>query len=292
MTRRASTLIGFTAILSWALLALFTAASGVVPPFQLTAMAFAIGGMVGAASWFLRGGDRSVFRQPVAVWLLGVTSLFGYHFLYFTALRSAPAAEASLIAYLWPLLIVVFSGLLPGETLRTHHVLGALIGFLGAALIITNGGSLQIKTDYVPGYLAAIVCALIWSAYSVLSRRFGHVPTDIVTGFCLATAILSALCHLALEETVWPADLLQWLAVLGLGLGPVGLAFFAWDHGVKHGDIQVLGASSYAAPLLSTLVLVVAGFQQANWIIATACALITAGAVLAAKDLLFKRKSL
>lgn len=292
MTRRASTLIGFTAILNWALLALFTAASGLVPPFQLTAMAFAIGGMVGAASWFLRGGDRSVFRQPVAVWLLGVTSLFGYHFLYFTALRSAPAAEASLIAYLWPLLIVVFSGLLPGETLRTHHVLGALIGFLGAALIITNGGSLQIKTDYVPGYLAAIVCALIWSAYSVLSRRFGHVPTDIVTGFCLATAILSALCHLALEETVWPADLLQWLAVLGLGLGPVGLAFFAWDHGVKHGDIQVLGASSYAAPLLSTLVLVVAGFQQANWIIATACALITAGAVLAAKDLLFKRKSL
>lgn len=291
MTRRASTLIGFTAILSWALLALFTAASGVVPPFQLTAMAFAIGGMVGAASWFLRGGDRSVFRQPVAVWLLGVTSLFGYHFLYFTALRSAPAAEASLIAYLWPLLIVVFSGFLPGETLRTHHVLGALIGFLGAALIITNGGSLQIKTDYVPGYLAAIVCALIWSAYSVLSRRFGHVPTDIVTGFCLATAILSALCHLVLEETLWPADLLQWLAVLGLGLGPVGLAFFAWDHGVKHGDIQVLGASSYAAPLLSTLVLVVAGFQQANWIIATACALITAGAVLAAKDLLFKRKS-
>lgn len=292
MTRRASTLIGFTAILSWALLALFTAASGVVPPFQLTAMAFAIGGMVGAASWYLRGGDRSVFRQPVAVWLLGVTSLFGYHFLYFTALRSAPAAEASLIAYLWPLLIVVFSGFLPGETLRTHHVLGALIGFLGAALIITNGGSLQIKTDYVPGYLAAIVCALIWSAYSVLSRRFGHVPTDIVTGFCLATAILSALCHLALEETLWPADLLQWLAVLGLGLGPVGLAFFAWDHGVKHGDIQVLGASSYAAPLLSTLVLVVAGFQQANWIIATACALITAGAVLAAKDLLFKRKRL
>lgn len=292
MTRRASTIIGFTAILMWALLALFTAASGLVPPFQLTALSFAIGGLAGAMSWFLRGGDKSVFRQSLAVWLLGVTSLFGYHFLYFTALRSAPAAEASLIAYLWPLLIVVFSGFLPGETLRTHHVLGALIGFLGAALIITNGGSLQIKTDYVPGYLAAIACALIWSAYSVLSRRFGQVPTDIVTGFCLATAVLSAICHLALEETVWPSDLLQWLAVLGLGLGPVGLAFFAWDHGVKHGDIQVLGASSYAAPLLSTLLLIVAGFQRANWIIAVACALITAGAVLAAKDLLFKRKSL
>ncbi len=291
MTRRTATSIGFTAVLMWALLALFTAASGAVPPLQLTAMAFAIGGTIGAVSWWLRGGRLAVFRQSPLIWLFGTGSLFGYHFLYFTALRSAPAAEASLIAYLWPLLIVVFSGLLPGEKLRSHHIFGAVLGFLGAALIITDGGSFAVRSDYLPGYLAAIMAALIWSGYSVISRRLGHVPTDVVTGFCLATAVLSALAHLALEQTVWPDGALQWLAVLGLGLGPVGLAFFAWDYGIKRGDIQVLGASSYAAPLLSTLVLVVAGFQAATWIIAAACLLITAGAVLAGKDLLFRRAS-
>jgi len=122
-----------------------------------------------------------------------------------------------------------------------------------------------------------------------LSRRFAAVPTDVVTGFCIVTAALATLAHVALEETVWPAAPLQWLAVSGLGVGPVGLAFYVWDYGVKHGDIQVLGAASYLAPLLSTLVLIVAGFAQFTWVVAGACLLITAGAMLAAKDLLKQR---
>jgi drug/metabolite transporter (DMT)-like permease len=97
--------------------------------------------------------------------------------------------------------------------------------------------------------------------------------------------VLAAAAHLAFEETVWPAGAGQWLAVLGLGLGPVGLAFFFWDHGVKRGHIQALGASSYAAPLLSTVLLVLFGFAQASWALALACALIVGGAVLASLDL-------
>jgi hypothetical protein len=38
MTTRTATLIGFCAILLWSTLALFTAMSGRVPPFQLVAM--------------------------------------------------------------------------------------------------------------------------------------------------------------------------------------------------------------------------------------------------------------
>jgi drug/metabolite transporter (DMT)-like permease len=132
----------------------------------------------------------------------------------------------------------------------------------------------------------AAVCAVLWASYSLLSRRFAAVPTSIVTWFCAATAVLSLLCHLLLEETVWPAGAGQWLAVLGLGLMPVGAAFYAWDVGVKRGNIQVLGAASYAAPLLSTLVLIAAGFAEPSPRIVAACVLITAGAALAAKSLL------
>jgi drug/metabolite transporter (DMT)-like permease len=92
-TRRGATLIGFCAVLMWALLALITAASGRVPPFQLTAMAFAIGGAAGIA-WIAAGGRWNDLRQPWQASLLGVGGLFGYHFFYFTALRNAPAVEA------------------------------------------------------------------------------------------------------------------------------------------------------------------------------------------------------
>lgn len=289
MTRTFATAIGFVAILLWALLALLTAASGQVPPFQLAAMAFAVGGLIGVVSWIFRPSAIRALCQPALVWLLGIAGLFGYHFAYFTALRNAPPVEASLIAFLWPLLIVLFSALLPGERLRTHHVLGAVVGLCGAALIVTKGGAVQFQAEYTFGYIMAAVCALTWSSYSVLSRRFAKTPTDVITGFCLATSLLAGIAHLALEQTIWPSNNLEWLAVAGLGLGPVGLAFYVWDYGVKHGDIQVLGAVSYLAPLLSTVVLIATGYGEFTWVVVAACVLITCGAALAAKDLLLPR---
>lgn len=291
MTRQAATIIGFTAILMWAVLALLSAASGNVPPFQLAAMTFLIGGLMGAVTWPFRKGAFAALRQGWQVWLLGVGGLFGYHFVYFSAIRAAPAVEVSLIAYLWPLFLVVFSAFLPGERLKLHHIAGVLLGLAGAVIIISRGKGLALSNGLELGHLLAFACSLIWAAYSVLSRRFGSVSTDVVAGFCLVTACLSALCHLAFETTVWPADALQWAAVIGLGLLPVGAAFYTWDYGVKHGDIMVLGAASYASPLLSTLVLVTAGFAPLTWSVVAACLLITAGAVIAAKDMLFKQQN-
>lgn len=281
-----ATLIGATAVLMWATLALLTTLAGDVPPFQLVAMAFSVAFALALVKWALAG--QSMARQlvwPWRVWLLGVGGLFGYHFFYFFALGNAPAVEASLIAYLWPLLIVVFSAALPGERVRWWHLAGAAAGLAGTAFLVTDGGALAFKTEFALGYAMALLCAFTWSAYSVLSRRFRAVPTDAVGAFCGATALLAALCHALFETTVWPAGG-EWLAVLGLGLGPVGAAFFTWDVGVKHGDIRALGAFSYAAPLLSTALLIVFGKAVATWAVAAACLLIVGGALLAARDVL------
>ena len=283
---RSATLIGLVAILLWSTLATLTAATGGVPPFQLAAMGVVLGTGVGAARWIVRPAGIRALKQPPSVWALGIGGLFGYHALYFMALRLAPPAEAGLINYLWPLLIVLFSAALPGERLRWFHVVGAAFGFLGTAMIITGGRGLSIEDAYLPGYAAAFVCAFVWATYSVLSRRLPDVPTDAVAGFCAATAVLAALCHLALEETVWPADLPEWAALFALGIGPIGIAFYVWDYGVKHGDIRVLGAASYATPVLSTSLLVLAGFAEASWMLALAAALISVGAVIAALDFL------
>lgn len=290
MTKTAATLIGFTAVLMWAMLAMLSAQSGRMPPFQLAAITFLIGGLLGISSWPLRPGAARSLRQPWHVWALGVIGLFGYHYVYFSAIRAAPAVEVSLIAYLWPLFLVVFSALLPGERLRLHHVIGVVLGLAGAVLVISRGDPAAVITQFGRGHLLAFACAFIWSGYSVLSRRVASVPTDVVAGYCLVTSLLSAICHVLLEETVWPDTPLQWAAIAGLGLMPVGLAFYTWDVGVKRGDIMVLGASSYASPLLSTLVLAAAGMVAFHWSVVLACVLITAGAVTAAKDMIFKKR--
>lgn len=282
-----ATLIGATAVLMWGTLALFTTLTGSVPPFQLAAMAFGIASAFVLVKWLVRGEPVARYlRQPPSVWLLGVAGLFGYHFFYFMALRNAPPVQAGLIAYLWPLLIVLGSALLPGERLRAHHVVGALAGFAGAAVLIGGDKGLAgFDGGYAFGYVMALGCAVTWSAYSILNRRHADVPTDTVGGFCMVSAVLAAFCHLAFEVTAWPRDGVEWIGVVGLGLGPVGAAFFTWDFGTKHGDIQALGTFSYAAPLISTALLIAFGKGDATWAVAAGCALIVGGAVLAARGL-------
>jgi drug/metabolite transporter (DMT)-like permease len=280
MTKSKATVIGFSAVMLWSLLALLTIATTPVPPLQLNAVCFAIGGLLGLA-WTARTGFGVLLEADWKVYAFGTAGLFGYHFLYFTAFRLSPTAETGLIAYLWPLFIVLLSGLLPGEKLRAPHVLGALIAFAGAAIIVL--GRSDDGAGSMAGMALAFLCALTWAAYSVLSRRLGDVPTESVTVFCLLTAALSFAAHLVWEDTLWPDTPLGWAALLSLGLGPVGAAFFTWDIGMKRGNIQLLGVASYAAPLLSTLALVAAGLAKPSWNVAVAAVLIAGGAALAAR---------
>jgi drug/metabolite transporter (DMT)-like permease len=289
MTPRTATLIGLTSILVWSLLAALTVATGKIPALQLAAMTFAIGALVGFLTISSRGSAIDALRQPVIAWVVGVGGLFGYHALYFLALRFAPPAEAGLLNYLWPLLIVLFSALLPGERLLVHHIIGALAGLAGTVLLFVGGEQSRFAAGQIPGLLAAFIAAFVWATYSVMSRRLKSVPTDAVAGFCLVTALLAGFAHFLIEDTVWPESVVQWVAIVALGVGPVGAAFYAWDIGMKRGDIRVLGAASYATPLLSTSFLILAGFAKASANIAIAAVLIAGGGLLAAKDMFRKR---
>ncbi|HUN50481.1 MAG TPA: EamA family transporter [Candidatus Sulfotelmatobacter sp.] len=285
-----ATLVGGGAILLWSVLALLTAQARDLPPFLLTALAFGVAFALALGKWLWRGENILAHcRLPARVWAVGVGGVGGYHVLYFLALRSAPPVEANLINYLWPLLIVLFSAFLPGERLRWFHLAGALTGLAGTALIVT-GGRLVFHGEFLVGYLAALGCAAVWAAYSVLSRRLAAVPTDAVGAFCGVTAVLALACHLLFEAAAWPQRG-EWLIVLALGLGPVGGAFYLWDFGVKRGDIRALGAAAYATPLLSTALLVAFGIAVPSLALGVAALLVVAGAALGAGDLLYGRRS-
>ena len=283
-------LIGFSAILMWGFLALLSKMAGDVPPLQLLAMTFLIGGLLGVASWPFRPKAISVLKsQKWQVWALNVGALFGCHFLYFLAVRNAPVVEVSLLAYLWPLLIVVFSAFLPGENLKWNHVMGVMLGLIGAFYVISKGQNFTLANGIQLGHIIAIPYAFFWAGFSVLIRKYGDVPSDIVAGFCLACAGLAGICHVVLEETLWMFSTQQMVAIAGLGLFPMGAAFYAWDYGMKNADRMVLGAASYVAPLLSSAILIFFGYAAYHWSIAIGCILITAGAVIAAKDTIFKK---
>ncbi len=275
-----ATWTGIGAIALWTSLALLTRLAYQVPPLQLTAMAFAVSGGAGLAVLALRG-RLSILRQiPVLGWVHGVGGLFLYHALYFAALTLAPAVEANLLNYLWPLLIVVFSCVLLGMRLRWTHLLGVALGFAGCMLLIGREAAFQ--TDAIPGYAAALGAATVWALYSVLSRWFTRVPTDALAGFCAVSALLAGGLHLGMETTVLP-DWHVYAVILLIGAGPVGGAFFLWDIGMKAGDPRVLGTLAYATPVVSTLLLVAAGEATLTVWVGLAAVLVAAGGAWAAR---------
>lgn len=292
--RRGAMACGLAAIGLWGSLAALSVLAGPIPPFQMVAMAFAVGASIGIVRARRRGiGWAGLVRWPARVWLVGIGGLFGYHALYFGALQLAPPAEANLVNYLWPLLIVLLSAPFAAEGERGRlgwtHLTGAALGFAGVALLAFGRG-LVFSGDHALGYALALGCAITWALYSVLSRRFGETPTDAIASFCAASAVLSLLCHLVFERTVWPASAWSWLAVLALGLGPAGGAFYLWDHAVKRGDIRALGALSYATPILSTALLIACGMTDPTSTLLLAALLVTAGAALASRELWRRRE--
>ena len=276
-----ATLAGCGALILWAFLALLSRMAAGIPPLQLTAMGFAIGGGVGLAVVLARGQAAALRQGPLA-WAHGVGGLFGYHALYFLAFALAPALEVNLINYLWPLLIVLLAAPIRGLPLGPVRLAGVALGFAGCALLVGPGASFP--PEALPGFIAAAGCAVVWAIYSVTAGtpRLARVPTEAVAGFCLATAALATVLHLGLESTV-ALDARQWLTVLLLGLGPVGAAFFLWDVGMKRGDPRLLGTLAYAVPVASTLLLIAAGEGEPSWRAALATLMVAGGGFIAAR---------
>lgn len=273
-----ATLAGIGALLLWAFLALLSRLAAGVPPLQLTAMSFGVAAVVGLGVVALRGEWRALRQGPLA-WAHGVGGLFGYHALYFAALAYAPAVEANLLNYLWPLLIVLLSAPILGLRLGPRRLAGVALGFAGCALLL--GGGARFPAEAWFGFLCAIGCAFVWALYSVTARRLDRVPTGAVAGFCGGSALLALAAHLIFEPSVMP-DAGQALAALLLGLGPVGAAFFLWDLGMKRGDPRLLGTLAYGVPVASTVLLIAAGAGAFTWNVALALALVAGGGWLAA----------
>jgi drug/metabolite transporter (DMT)-like permease len=277
-----ATALGMGAILLWATLATLTTLKGPIPPFQTTAIVFTIGASVALLVALLRG--RLHYIRPTAASLaLGIYGLFGYHALYFAALKLAPPAEAHLISSLWALLTVLLSGLLPGAGLRLRHVLAAFLGMAAVAILVWDQLDLARSADTRQlGFGLALGCALVWSTYSVASRLLAGVASESIAVSCLATAALAFVCSLLFEQWTMPAA--SWLALLGLGLGPVGAAFLLWDIGMKGGSVPLLGVLSYASPIISTGLLVVLGLAAPTWALAIACVLMVLAAGIATRS--------
>ena len=243
-----SLLLGLITIFCWGSLATFGNLLLHLPPFYVLGITF----LLGSLPAFLK--PKQMFPGP-KVLLWGVFGYFGYHFFLFYSFRFAPAVEANLINYLWPVIMVMGTPLaFPGQKLKSYHWFGAFLSVTGC-LVLVLGKGLHLEAENLAGYGLAFLAALTWPLYSIGKKKMGETSVWAIGSFCFVSGILCLVTHMVLEPGV-VLQLKDMGMLLMMGLGPFGIAFYCWDLALSKGDSRVIGALAYLTPVLSTLGLV------------------------------------
>jgi drug/metabolite transporter (DMT)-like permease len=192
--------------------------------------------------------------------LFGFAGIFCYHYIYYLALERAPLAEGAILATTWSLWIVVFSSILQLRRMAPSILFAAVLGFAGAALVISAGKELSFESTHMQGYLLALTCGIIWSSFSVGLPLF-RLKFEPMTGFTILTAVASAgLFLLTMPHTTPPVSAL--FSAIYLGCIPLGLSFFLWNRAITGGNMVIIGFLSYLTPPLAVLLVAIIHGQK------------------------------
>ena len=223
---------------------------------------------------------------PLPALGLMVLGFLGHNAFFMTALRFAPPGEVTVVSYLWPLLLVALQGALAIARPSRLQWAGVGLGFLGFLVFawpaLSEEGAPAIGGPALFGLLLALAAAVSFATYSALRPRVPGGPVDAAGTACGVAALLAAGLHVASGGGAVELELSTVLAMLLLGAGPMGLANLMWDHGVRHGDGQVLSACAYLTPILSTMLLILFGLAEPTTGLVVGGLLVIAGVGLSA----------
>lgn len=279
-----STYLGFGALFMWTVEPLLISEVNSLPIFEVLFIIFFSSFSITAIRLTIKRQWMRVLKQPLFIWVAGVIGICLSDFAYVFGAQQAPIAHVDLIDYLWPCFVIGFTGLIPNEKFHFQHILGALLGLVGIYILIAHDvGQDNISTQYLFGYVLAIVGALLWGGYSAFSRYHKSVPTEMIGIYCGVGAIICLALHLQFETFVIPTTT-EWVLAVATGISGAGIAYQLWDYGVKYGNIYILSVVTYLARLLAMVLLVIFGKEPFSASLVVACLLSSLGVFVSSME--------
>lgn len=253
------TVAGMTAILLWSTTAAIVVSAPGVDPFLYIGIGHLIGFGLFLLKWLWQRHNPWPELRRVPLWYLvaGLAGIAIHELTWVAALQQAPPMEATLIIYLWPLLVVVFTTLALRRKLSWAHGVGCACGLAGLIVMFMGRGLDFARFSLQSGHWLAMLCALSWALYSALSARQKQFGTNILGAIFFISGCLNLLYwHGVLNAPPAPVHSLLVVVVSAV---PLYGAYMLWDYAMKYGDSQLVGMTSFLTPVLSALCLVTIG---------------------------------
>ncbi len=282
------TWLGLSSILIWAsLVGMVKLVSEVLSPVQGVALIYTFSAVLIVA---LTGLPR--ISQMSKAYLIGCGALFiAYEILFLVSIALSQNRDQvlviAMINYLWPPLMIVFSIL--AKQLNFHWCVGIgfLLAVLGLMLVVNpdilNSQQLILILKQNPiAYAFALVGALLWPIYSVLTKKYAQGQNGVPLFFSI-TAVLLWLVHIGVDEPFVMPSLELWLTVAVLG-GLIGIAYSNWNQSMQYGNMKILILATYFMPILSTVMsmFILGVYPQLSFWVGTG--LVSLGAIICWKS--------
>lgn len=181
---------------------------------------------------------------------MGFLGCYLYFILLFGALQYAPAQEAFIVNYLWPMMVVIFAILILKEKLTIRKLIGLALGFMGIYFVATRGEVLNFSFSYLKGDLLAFLAALSYGLFSVLGKKFKYETfSSMLIYYCFGFVfVLATLLFFSFLPTI---SLKQFLGLAWLGVMTNALAFVFWFKALEGGDTAKMANIIFLTPFLS-----------------------------------------
>ncbi|WP_018917919.1 DMT family transporter [Vreelandella zhanjiangensis] len=271
------------AVILWSVAPLLAELAHTSSPLQLTALTLLAGAFATLPLSRRVNVASCSLNWQLGIWVGIPLLILGAVSTYFIGMRLAPAAEAALITYTWPVLFVLLSQWSRFGRIRLAGITGALIAFSGAAILLIPQAISNGLGGATLGYGLALLAACCWALYSWLSQAAPVSITPLLPRMLLIACAIATIASIGMEGQLVLPSSEALLAGVALGLGPYGVAMVAWDKALRWGHASLVGSLAYGVPILAGFLLVLAGVSVLDWRLPTAALLVVIGCLNAGR---------
>jgi len=190
------------------------------------------------------------FKDYLKFAYMGFVGIFLYYVFFYGALKYLPAQEASVINYLWPIIVLIFAGIILREKFTLRKFLGIILSFIGVFIVGTRGNIFSFHFSNLAGILLAVAGAIVYGLFSVLGKKYDYERFTSMLFYFIFTFIFVSIV-ISIFSSIPSISISQFLSLLWLGIFPSSLGFTFWFLALKYGDTAEMSNVIYLTPFVS-----------------------------------------